>query len=256
MKTNLQNLKKSELIHFNEFLLKLIELTQKRLIYTLYRGDSLFNLYTKLGLPYSEEETEHKELLKRLFLIGEKAKNFYSDELIIELNSGELNSGRNVKIDSCNEEVLRKIFDNLNKAVKNKNEFSEKFFNINKAFKEYFLNKQNKISFVTTIQNSIYKLSLRNYYLKLLHQLASINYKNSSHFVSTTQDSDVAIGFASHSNSNKKVIIHCWSTNSYPIGRLRKLNLPQYRSAPYSWQKEESILAGILPHFIIGLQIV
>ena len=73
----MKNLSRQDLIHFNEFLLRQIRLTQRRIIYPLYRGDKLKNIFDRLGVFYDEVEPDYKQLLDRLFMVGEKSRNFY-----------------------------------------------------------------------------------------------------------------------------------------------------------------------------------
>lgn len=247
-------LNRKELSQFNEFLLKQIYLTNRKMIQPLYRGDNLENLHYKLGVFYSKTETGHQELLKRLFMVGEKSKHFYSQEYF------KSSKGSTMGIDECNKIVFDYIFDNVNNSIKSKNSYTINFFERNPLFKNYFLDKKNNkrmfsLSVLSANQNE--QIFFKNYYLSLLHQLAGINYKNQSHFVSASTDFAVAQDFSGNKSSSKGIIIHAWKPTSKKIAcRFEKYNLPKYISVPYRNQKEFSSLAGILPHYIIGLEIL
>lgn len=249
----MKNLSKRDLIHFNEFLLMQIRLTQRRIIQPLYRGDKLKNLFDRLGVFYNEVEPDYKQLVSRLFMIGEKSRNFYSDEFFNNRNN------RNIRIDDCDEKVFNYIFDNINSSLKSKNSYTKAFFDKNEQFKQFFLDKTaNKKTFSSIIiavaENE--QVFFKNYYLTLLHQLGSINYKESSHLVSTSKDHTVAEDFAGTRSSSKRIMLHCWTTVNSQMSNFKKYGLPKYNGVPYKNQKEFSILAGILPHYIIGLQII
>lgn len=219
----------------------------------LYRGDKLSNLYDRLGLFYNHRNLDYKQLLSRLFMVGDKSRSFYADEFF------EPAQGRQIKIDDCTANVYNYIFDNINSSIKSKNIHTKSFFNKNEKFKDYFLNKAaNKMAFTSGI-SSLDKndqVYFKNYYLVLLHQLGSINYKASSHFVSTSTDSTVAGRFAGDNYYSKKVMLHSWMPINSQGKIFNKLKLPKYIGKPYSNQKEVSVLAGILPHYIIGLEII
>ncbi len=247
----MKKLSREELCQFNEFLVKQIYLTNRRIIQPLYRGDNLMNLREKLGIYYSKSETDYKELLSRLFMVGEKSKHFYSEEYF-------KSSNRTIRIDESNETVFHYIFDNLNSSIKSKNSITISFFEKNLLLKSYFSDKKNNkriFSSSALSANENERIFFKNYYLSLLHQLGAINYKNKSHFVSASTDFTVAQDFSSNDSSSKRIIIHAWRpVNGKITHRFEKYNLPKYKSVPYRNQKEFSSLAGILPHYIIGLE--
>lgn len=250
---NKKELSREELLHFNEFLMKQISLTHARHITPLYRGDNLENLHEKLGLEYNKEKPDYAELLKRLFMVGEKARHFYSGEYFNLINR------EGILINDVNEVVFNYIFDNIHSSTKDKKPRTRDFFNKNSAFKDFFFDKKNnkKIFSASALSSPIKDQFLfRNYYLTLLHQLNAINYRNDTHIVSTSSNYSVAGKFALGRSSGKRIIIHCWIPTSNILRDLIKNNLPIYEGAPYKEQHEVSLLAGILPHFIIGLRIV
>lgn len=249
----MKNLSRQDLIHFNEFLLRQIRLTQRRIIYPLYRGDKLKNLFDRLGIFYDETEPDYKQLVSRLFMIGEKSRNFYSDEFF------QTHNNRTIRIDDCDENVFNYIFDNINSSLKSKNTYTKSFFDKNEKFKQFFLNKAaNKKIFSSAILTAEKneQVFFKNYYLTLLHQLGSINYRDSSHLVSTSKDYKIAKSFAGDNFSSRRIVIHAWTTVNARLSKFKKYGLPKYSGMPYKSQNEISILAGILPHYIIGLQII
>lgn len=228
----------------NSFLLTQIELTQKRIIKPIYRGDSLCNLCLKLNVKVEKETFDIFELLRRLFMVGEKSRRF-------------LAPNRNFQIDQIDDYVFEEIFKYFGDSLKNKRSGSVNFFNKNLPLKEFFSKKQNKSLFIKIIKeaNEIEKTQIRNYYLTLLHQLGAVNYKKKSHFVSTTKKYSIAKQFTDHDKSSSQIILHCWQPIKLERQTIKKYGLPKYYDAPYINQKEISFLGGIIPHFISGIEI-
>lgn len=219
----------------------------------MYRGDKLKNLFDRLGIFYDEAEPDYNQLVSRLFMIGEKSRNFYSDKFF------QTHNNRTIRIDDCDENVFNYIFDNINSSLKSKNTYTKSFFDKNEQFKQFFLNKAaNKKIFSSAIlaAEKNEQVFFKNYYLTLLHQLGSINYRDSSHLVSTSKDYKIAKNFAGDNFSSKRIVIHAWTTVTARLSKFKKYGLPKYSGMPYKSQNEISILAGILPHYIIGLQII
>lgn len=234
---------KLELERYNDFLFKQILLSEKKEIKLIYRGDSLKNLCEKLNVDYLEQNTNVNSVLNRLFMVGEKAKRYYIDDGSFE-------------IDNYQDVVFEKIIKYLNDSIKNKNKNTITFFERNIYLKEFFSNKYNKSQFIDFISNASIqeKLLIRNYYLILLHQLAAINYKNKSHFVSTSEDYRIAEKFSKSSSNIERVILHCWHPFKKELNIVRKYKLPTYTLGPYHYQKEYSLIGGILPHYIAGIE--
>lgn len=247
-----KSLKNEESLHFNEFLLKLLIHTNRRNVIPIYRGEKLKNLYEKLEGDTSENNINLNTILSRLFIIGEKSKHFYNSEIF------ELPEKKQINLDELNEKVFSYIFDTINSSLKNKNRYIFKFFEMNKEFREYFNNKKNKPLFTNAIlaSNENDQTYFKFYYLKLIHQFGSINYKSKSHFVSSSRDYEIANTFAKDEMVNNSVIIHAWSKSNYHKSKFNRIGIPKYYSAPFKKQEEISVLAGILPHYIIGLEIV
>ncbi len=234
---------KIELQRYNDFLLKHLELTRKKVIRPIYRGDSLKNLCDKLGVYYNYDTTDLKLVLDRLFMVGEKARRFHTDEV-------------NFTVDQTSDYVFEKIMSYFKSSLKSKNTSTLYFFNRNVGLKNFFSDRNNKHLFLSIINNASERerFAIRNYYLILLHQLAAINYKNKSHFVSTSKDYAIAESFSNNNQDSNKIILHCWQPIQMERNTVKKYNLPMYNFGPYSYQKEFSILGGILPHFIMGME--
>lgn len=247
--TQIDNIK---LNHFNDFLLRQIQLINDNKIRSLYRGDNLKNLQDKLGVNSDNRESDLIELFDRLFMIGEKSKKFYADEF------WGYDSNSRFKIEDCSEDVFGHIFFQIDKALKNKNNKLRKFLDKNTKFKNYFHDKENKNKFIASailIPENLRKY-FKSYYLTLLHQLGYVNYKNKSDLVSATSNYSIAQVFSKANQINDPIIIHFWIPNSSKLAKdFKKYKMPKYVGLPYTEQKETSLLAGILPHFIIGIEI-
>jgi len=234
-----------ELLRYNNFLLKQIDLTRKRIIKPIYRGDSLKNLCEKLNVVYDHENTDITTILERLFMVGEKARRFYTDD-------------ENFSINEAGDYVFEKIMNYFQTSLKNKNINTVSFFNRNSTLKNFFSNRNNKSVFLEIVNAATEneRVAIRNYYLTLLHQLAAINYKNKSHFVSTSKDYAIAQKFSNYNYDPNKIILHCWQPIQLEKNVVKKYKLPVYSVGPYDYQREFSILGGILPHFISGIEII
>lgn len=211
----------------------------------MYRGDSLKSVCEKLNIDYSNIISNIPILLERLFMVGEKGKRYFQNLDGFEINNTEYY-------------VFDKIMKYFEDSLKNKNPFVAKFFERNKDLKEFFSNRDNKKEFVKIIAklNNRDKLAVRNYYLILLHQLSAVNYKDKSHFVSTSSNYGIAKSFAESKKSKAdRIIIHCWQPVSLERKIAQKYGLPTYKIYPYPYQREITILGGIFPHFIMGIEI-
>ena len=240
-------MKEREYIKYNDFLLKQIELNQQKKIEIAYRGDSLKNLYKRFGIIDDETEYHKQELLKRIFLIGDKSKYFYKRNL---LNFSE--TPDYIGFNDNNKNEIEKIFNYFNNSTKSKKTYIIDFFIKNIELRNYFENEENCNHFVNEITISKQQKAYRNYYLKVLHQLYILEYKKKSHFISTTTDKNVAYDFAGKNG----VIIHCWTPKLKLRLLFKKYNLPKISYLPFKKQYEETILAGVLPHFISAIEIL
>lgn len=117
---------KNELIKYNDFLLTQMDLTRKKIIKILYRGDSLRNLCDKLNVCYDNQNTDIRTLLARLFMLGEKSNRCYTDD-------------ENFRIDETEDYVFNKIVYYIKSSIKNKNKSTISFFDRNKKLKDFFL---------------------------------------------------------------------------------------------------------------------
>lgn len=230
---------KLELQRYNDFLFAINTLSYKKEISQIYRGDSLENLCRKLNIDYLQENTDTNLICERLFMVGEKAKRYYIDD-------------NSFKIEDYEDTIFEKIIKYFNDSIKNKNKSVKYFFDRNSALRDFFIDKYNKNTFKEKIREASEqeKLAIRDYYLTLLHQLAAINYKNKSHFVSTSEDYGIAESFSKSRKEKYRVILHCWQPIRNEKNTVKKFNLPTYSFHPFQYQKEYSLLGGILPHFI------
>jgi hypothetical protein len=235
--------------HFNHFLLALIAFSGKRSLIPIYRGESLERLYDKLDLDPAFNDLN--QLSERLFLIGDKGRHYFSESFFGK------KLGETWPIDDTSPKVFRYIFEQVRKSTKSKKEENRSFYTANRAFEHYFSSGAAKAGFLETISRlpDQDKLWVRNYYLRLIHQFSPSGYKTKSHLVSTSTSHSVASSFAKGRGHQKEAIIHAW-TLPLPLlnKRLQKATLPVYRGRPYP-QHEISLLAGIMPQYMIGLEL-
>ena len=111
----------------------------------------------------------------------------------------------------------------------------------------FFMDARNKQKFICLInkQPTDNLLEIRNYYLKILHQIGN---EQNSFFVSTTSSKRVAKKFA-----NKGVVLETWVINYSKQECLKKL--PTFKRKPYPKQKEVSIYGAIFPDYILSIDL-
>jgi len=250
---NKADLNLNEFSNLTDFLLLFVSESRRGKIIPLYRGGNLNDLFSRLGIEYEPIKPNYELLLQRFFMIGEKGRHFYSKEYF------KLGNNFMFGIEDHDEIIFKNIFDVLNSFCKNKRKKDDHFFERNEIFCEYFVNKRsNKKKFVEFIAklDSQNQLVIRNYYLSRLHQFGSKVYKDKSILVSTSKSYMIAKGFASESQEEKRMVIHSWTPRTSAFNNEFYQVLPVFRGGPYSYQREISIFAGILPHYIIGLEII
>jgi hypothetical protein len=242
----------SELAKINEFLILLLQESNGGQIKMVYRGGKVESVFKILNVYYYPNSPDYKQVLDRLFMLGEKGSHFYEDSF-----SGV--SGRKFKLDDVGEELFADIFNKIGKVAKSKRKHHTDFFRKNDLFRSYFIDKGSKPIFITAVMglDERVRLIIKTYYLTLLHQLAAIDYKNKSILVSTSEDKNIAKQFANHSRLKPAFLLHVWTPTPRSLKKYFKGScLPMYQQAPFKKQKEISFFAGILPHYIIALEIM
>lgn len=243
-----RNLNASEKEILNNFYFLFTKELSKQKIRNIYRGDNLKNVKQKLGL----NNNDLPELCYKIFLFGDKAKHYYSHVFLSD------QKGRVFSINDVSEAVFNYIFEKISKAIKNHHPSTNLFFIRNQKFVEFFSKSDNKTVFRDRISilSLTEKFFIRNYYLRLLHQLAANGYKLKSHLISTSNAYTVASLFAKRVKDGNDIIFHGWANKTITSSNnIKKHQLPFYYGTPYA-QKEISILAGLLPHYIIGFELV
>lgn len=241
IKDKIRSLTNLELKHFIDFQIQQQKFSNQ-LIINIYRGLSLDFLCKNLGVD--SNKPNYKKLLEKLFMIGEKSKYF-------KYKNSEFN------LSDSSKTMFENIFDWISSSLSMADKLEiQKFCKQNIFFVSFFSNTRNRIKFINTIANlnENIKISIRNYYLILLHQFDNNPYKVRSLHTSTTIDTNVSSYFA----TNDGVIIHAWiprkEIQNY-THIIKQNNLPLYIS-PFVYEKELSILPGIFPHYMIGLEII
>jgi hypothetical protein len=233
----------TESLLLNDFLFRFNARINQKEITAIYRGEDCKIICIKLGVDLKHGGLQ--QLSQRIFLYGDKSKYYFSKNYFEK-------EGGTFTIDSIDKDMVNQLFKLIQKSIKNKHAVHEAFYNKNNQLKEYFLNQDNKSDFYNKLQ-SIQKakaLAVRNYYLKLVHQFGPKGYKTKSHHVSTTRNKHIANEFATD------IIIHGWdATRKINSIILKKLDLPIANGTPYP-QEEISIIGGLLPHYIIGVEFI
>lgn len=225
-----------------KFMNSLMEAKENTLIKILYRGYSLnmaFNAY-KLDIRYNTIE----DFSKKLFYFGDKSRHFWNKKI----GSDDLTFGINEISDS----MFKYIFDLFFKLISNpKKEHTKKYLNKNKEAKQFFSDKENLSLFLEKV-NSLSnddKLSSRNYYLTILHQLGETVYNRNSLLVSSS-----CIEYQTKRFSKcDGITIYFWDIIFKSQIELNK-HLPYFQGKPYKNQKEITVFSAILPHYIYAFK--
>jgi len=228
----------------------------------IFRGEKFSALKHKLN---TAGEQSLRKFNERIFLIGEKAKIYFKEE--IRKKANDINV---FGISSVEDDLFVYIFNKLNKIFKKSNSHSEieKFKDGNKSFCSYFLNTKNRKDFLAQIigaKTNDDKLNIRDYYISILHRIGKIGIQDKSFFLSTTSDFRIAQNFSKNYNKPDSIILvgwtnsrklNQWTTHGSRLGQREQLlinyDLPIVNSIIYKHQKEVSMKGGILPHYLIG----
>lgn len=221
----------------------------------LYRGEKKSNLMYRLNTHNQDK------IFDKLFIVGEKASNYYKDNGMNNTNSDTRDYMLDINDISNNtfSYIFNAIEDNLNNNGDESNEDS--------AFENYFLDENNKEFFLNKISELTdkNKLRIKDYYYAYLHTCNEI-VNNFSHYTSTSLCSELAWSFTG-SESNDKIMFHfilkkpyldfaIYSRNQGHLKTLcNSINLPIYE-ARYDHENEISIKGGLLPHFIFGMEYI
>lgn len=228
---------------YDSFCAKLKQEKKKGNVLILNRGeDKEFAFkYFNLDINYNTIE----QFAERLFFFGNKARYFWNEKLKSGGNDFEINDISNV--------FFKFIFNEFNKLTTNPEKCRTiKYFGNepNKLAVEFFRNSKNVRKFIKAVNtlDEKDKTTIRNHYLTLLHQLNETEYKENSHFVSSSKREATAKGFGKKDN----IVIKFWMLNpKKTCNHFPKLNrIPSFYGKPYKSQKEISVFTAIFPHFI------
>ena len=218
----------------------------KNWITLLKRGVTKGFAFNQVNLDIKHNNIE--DFAKMLFFYGEKAKYFWNDRL---KTTGQLDFG----INDTSTDFFKFIFNEFGNLINNDTckRGTKNYFNKNKEAITYFKEKNNIQIFTSTISklSEQEKVSIRNYYLTILHQLGEHGYKDNSHFVSGTRNVNIAERFG-----NSEIVINFWQPNFNKTAAVLvpNQNLPQFIGKPYKNQNELSVFTVILPHFIYSFK--
>ena len=134
-----------------------VDLFNQKRIELIYRGEDLQNLYDRFGIINDRTKENKNELLKRIFLIGDKARYFYKDE-ILKLNQYE----RNIELKNSDDVIIDGIFCQINSAIKRSKEYLISYFDKNWKLKSYFGDLGNRKTFIESINSTKDKFRYRN----------------------------------------------------------------------------------------------
>ena len=231
-------LTKSQANIFKSFL-KMLSISKCEIV---MRGDS----YKNFQELYNDNVDNPNLLGYYLFMLGPKAKKFLTDKYYIDVNNTE--SGNFIRICA----TILNFLDNINLQKFSQREYIKKFINNNQLFYEFLhiiaknqeiIDKYNKLKIID-------KITINSYYLSIVHTICN----NNSIYVSSSNEKNVADFFA------KELVIYAWNSPNYTISHntsseVYKLGFPTYLPV-YPKQNEFSFKYGILPHFIIGFEII
>lgn len=211
---------------------------EKGQIKILHRGMSKNFAFNKLNLDVNLNTID--QFAEKLFFYGEKSKYFWNEKLNTSKHKFEF------EINDTSDNFFKYIFNEFNKLIdSHKNEMTDRFFLKNEVTVSFFSRYENIDLFIDKIkqltQND--RILVRNYYLRILHQLGEVTYKENSQFISSSTSENVAKKF-----SKSEIMINFWDLDF--IKHDLAIDVPMFIGKPYRSQKEISIFTVILPHFI------
>lgn len=229
----------------------------------LYRGEEQRNIKRRLvnGLG-----VDTQEVFERAFYFGDKARHFSID---IFTGDRDFLTG----INDCSDETLSFIYDRIATVLDTPRMSERVSRNTSKEFRDYFLNRENRLDFLTKI-NSAYtsetKLKARDYFLYFLHVAGSAGIRQETMFVSTTTDKDIASDFSKAGSGDvSRIIFHYFIPQPFHGHAIApwvadhhqriadKIGLPTYKATGlFPRQKEVSVKGALFPHFILGIELV
>jgi hypothetical protein len=224
------------------FLEKLNLAKEEGLVDLLYRGESKKFAFNNFNLDASSNNIE--QFKERLFFFGDKAKSFWNDKIM-------LHSSGDFEVNEISDSVFGHIFSLFNNLIKTAaKEKSKQYFEKNKTTTDFFANMDNCETFIQRTNSLLdkQKMLYRNFCLSIIHQLGESPYKENSHLVSSSQKRSEAKKF-----SKNGVIINFWDLK-LKQHKMLVGSMPIFRGRPYEKQKEESIFAAILPHYIYSFE--
>jgi len=210
-------------------------------IILLCRGDSKESAFKKLGLEIVYNTIE--QFAEKLYFYGEKSKYFWNKKI----NSNSFDFDINDTSDAIFIYIFL-LFKNLIQSPQN--EASKKYLKKNRKITLFFENNDNQEVFIKTIMtlSDEKRLLYRNYYFRILHQLGKTDYYKNSMLISSSTKKSVAKKF-----SKGGIIINFWDFN-FNNDNFFAENLPYFVGKPYKEQKEISLFAAILPHYIYSFE--
>lgn len=224
-----------------EFLNLLKIYKEKGCIKILHRGESKSFAFNCLNLDPRLNDMD--EFAESFYFFGSKSKYFWNKKLNPEKDM-------DFDINDLSESFFEYIFHEFTELIRYGTKVgTSMFFDRNKEPKKNFSQTLNVKPFIEKINqlSSSDKFYVRNYYLRILHQLGESNYKTNSQFVSGS-----IIEYEAEKFSNNEIMIHFWDLDfnkqKLPIG------IPTFKGKPYRNQKEISVFSAIFPQFIYSFK--
>jgi hypothetical protein len=228
--------------NYPEFLELLDSFKKDRLIKLLYRGvtkDFAFNCLN-LDLKFNTID----QFAEQLFYFGEKSKYFWNERI----NASKHDF--NFDINDISDDFFKFIFNEFNKLILANNKIgTKKYFDKNLKTILFFKQLENCSLFLEKVRllSQTEKTRLRNYYLRILHQLGESAYKANSQFISSSTNERIA-----KFREKNEIIINFWDLDFTKQHQF--VDLPMFEGKPYEKQKEISVFTVILPHYIYSFK--
>lgn len=218
------------------------ESKEKGILKMLHRGMTKDFAFNELKLDVNFNTID--QFKEKLYFYGEKSKYFWNDKLNTSKDHFEFD------INDTSEDFFTYIFKEFNKLIQ---------FHTNQVTTQYFEKNITTISFFSQLRNiklfllkinhlsAEERINIRNYYLRILHQLGESTYKKNSQFISSSTSEKVPERL-----KRNEIIINFWDLDfSRPDITA---DIPKFVGKPYKNQKEISVFTVILPHFIYSFK--
>ncbi|MEA5464225.1 hypothetical protein [Leptothoe sp. PORK10 BA2] len=249
---------------FNSFKDHLIDFYKEGNLLFVYRGETFKRLKKRLFSNY--DDFSESKLHERIFLIGEKARHFYTDKPENSTSRGWLTN-----INDSSNETFSHLFKRIGNVLSTSGLEHRIYQSCSSRFRKYFSDSKNCQDFLDLINAATdagdeKRLKLRDYYLYFLHVAGSAGIREETMLVSTSLSIETSENFAGEKDSDALTLcgfipqpyhnfmVSPWLASEYHAIASNH-SCPTYQPfGLFPEQFEASIKGALFPCFILGIK--